>query len=260
LRPPGNGRAEGVSRLRPYYEHAGITIYHGDCRDILPGLSAEAIITDPIWPGCEHIFPGIDARALLGEALSLANVNRVVLELGCNSDVRFLACVPARFKFLRVCYLEYAVIGYIGRILRDADVAYAFGEPPRSAPGKRCLPGRVIATRSNGDKGWKNKGRTAERVAYSVQQMEHPTRRLIQHVQWLCKWFAGESVVDPFMGSGTTAIACKFLGVPFVGIEIEERYCEIAAKRLAQEVLPFEAVTERPESVQMKIDGMVAKT
>ncbi len=227
--------------MKPYYQHAGITIYHGDCREILPQLAAEAIITDPVWPNCEHIFPGIDAHLLLREALRCAQVRRAAIQLGCNSDPRFLTAIPDRFPFLRACYLEYAVVGYLGRIIRDAEVAYVFGDAPDSKPGARVMPGRVIATRSNCDKGWSNKARTSDQVAASVAKMEHPTRRLIQHVRWLCKWFGGGSVIDPFMGSGTTALACKELGIPFIGIEINERYCEIAAKRLAQEVLPLEA-------------------
>ena len=225
--------------MKPYYEHAGITIYHGDCREVLPTIEAEAIVTDPVWPNCEHIFPGIDAGRLLGEALTAARVRRAVIQLGCNSDPRFLTCVPAHFPFLRTCYLEYAVIGYLGRIMRDAEVAFVFGDAPDSKPGARVMPGRTIATRCNGDKQWSNKARTPEIVAGSVAAMSHPTRRLIQHVRWLCKWFGGGSVIDPFMGSGTAALACKGLGVPFVGIEIEEKYCEIAAKRLAQEVFEF---------------------
>ena len=48
--------------------------------------------------------------------------------------------------------------------------------------------------------------------------MTHPTKRLLQHVRWLCKWFGGDSVIDPFMGSGTAALACKNLGISFTGM------------------------------------------
>ena len=231
--------------LTPYYEHGGITIYHGDCREILPHVRAESIVTDPVWPGCEHIFPGVNAAELLRCAMEAAPwCDRAVIQLGNNSDPRFLSCIPDRLRFLRACYLEYAVVGYLGRILRDCEMAYVFGQPPASRPGARVLPGRVIATRSNGDKGWSNKARSKAKVAASVAAMKHPTRRLLQHVQWLVKWFGGGSVCDPFLGSGTSAVACKRLGVSFIGIEIEERYCEMAASRLAQEVLPFDPAEE----------------
>jgi site-specific DNA-methyltransferase (adenine-specific) len=231
--------------VKPYYEESGITIYNADCREVLPQIEAEAIITDPVWPNCEHIFPGIDAQRLLHEALSVAKVDRATIHLGNNSDPRFLQAVPTRFKFLRVCYLEYACVGYMGRILRDAEVAYVYGEPPASKLGARVLPGRTIATKSNGDKGWgRSSGRTKEIVAESVAKQPHPTARNLQHVRWLCKWFGGASVIDPFAGSGTVGHACKAIGIPAILIEIEERYCEIAARRLSQNVLLLEAACD----------------
>lgn len=59
-------------------------------------------------------------------------------------------------------------------------------------------------------------------------------------MNWLIKWFAEGPVLDPFMGSGTTLLAAKKQGLPAVGIEIEEKFCEDAAKRLSQETLQLE--------------------
>lgn len=234
--------------ITPYYSHAGITIYHGDCREILPDLSAESIITDPVWPDCEHIFPGVDAKKLLSEALAVAQVQRVFIQIGCFSDPRFLAAVPGRFAFLRVCWLEYACPSYRGRILNTGDVGYVFGDPPVSRKGAMILPGKVTAricdkgfTRWNGDSG-KNRriNHSKERGGIPhAERLPHPTPRRSEHVRWSAKWFAGSSVIDPFAGSGMTLLQCKKLGVTAAGIEIEEKYCEIAAKRLSQEVFDF---------------------
>lgn len=103
------------------------------------------------------------------------------------------------------------------------DVAFLFGEPPKSAPGQHVIPGRYIDSDSKG------------------KQSDHPCPRKLNHVIWLVKWWSEEQdiILDPFMGSGTTLRAAKDLGRKAIGIEIEKRYCEIAAKRMAQEVFDF---------------------
>jgi site-specific DNA-methyltransferase (adenine-specific) len=67
----------------------------------------------------------------------------------------------------------------------------------------------------------------------------HKNEKPLALMKRALEWLPGETILDPFMGSGTTLRAAKDLGRKAIGIEIEERYCEIAAKRLAQEVLPL---------------------
>lgn len=210
--------------MNAYYEHAGITIYHGDARDGVLEVSAETVVTDPIWPGCEGVFPGVDAQLLLAEVLDLISCERVAIHLGCDSDPRFLLAVPDRWKFFRVATLDVARVGYKGRLLMTGDNAYLFGTPPPSRPGAHVIPGRMIDADSSG------------------KQSDHPCPRKVNHAGWLVRWWSApeDTILDPFMGSGTTLVAAKNLGRKAIGIEIEEKYCEIAAKRLSQEVFDFE--------------------
>lgn len=215
--------------MRPYYEDDYVTIYHGDRREILPQIDAGAIITDPVWPNVPvGLLTGGDRPVeLLSEALSNVHVDRVVLHLGANSDPRILAVVPSRFPFLRVCWMEYARPSYIGRFLNSADVAYVFGEWPSSGVGRRVFPGKMVHTAKPASRDGK------------PSRSEHPCPRVLSHVRWLVGWYGEGGVIDPFMGSGTTLVGAKDVHVKAIGIEIEERYCEIAAKRMAQEVLPL---------------------
>lgn len=250
--------------MTPYYQHGGISIYHGDARLLAPLLPAvDAVITDPIWPNSAKVFPGIDAQALLEDTLqgftssvdfqqyAEPRAKRVVIHMGCDSDPRFLAAVPDCWPFIRVCDLDYARPTYKGKIVQGGDIAYVFGALPTDL-GRKLLPGRYISTRS--DKlfqrsTWiaKDKHFTRRkdiRIAHDADALPHPCPRRLQHVRWLVKWFGGSSVCDPFLGSGTTALACKSLGIACTAIEIEERYCEISAKRLEQEVLAFPVVDD----------------
>jgi hypothetical protein len=221
-----------------FYEEPGLQIYNADSLVEAASLAeVEAIITDPVWPN--SVFPNVrEPEKLFREVLHAlpASVERIVVQLGCDSDPRFLRAVPERFSFFRFCSLEYAQVGYKGRLLQTGDVAYVFGSAPDSKPGAHLMPGRVLAT----GRGRFEARRTGmNREGGDYKQMHHPCARDLEHVQWLVKWFGGESVCDPFMGTGTTGLACKRLGVRFVGIEIEKDYCELAVDRLRQEVFNF---------------------
>lgn len=79
--------------------------------------------------------------------------------------------------------------------------------------------------------------KTVNRVAIQKDGAVHPTQKPLSIIKWAMQFSDGKTVLDPFMGSGTTLRACKDLGRRGIGIEIEEKYCEIAAERLRQGVL-----------------------
>jgi len=212
--------------VKPYYEHAGITIYHGDCREVMPAIApVEAVVTDPPWPvDVQYVEGNQDSWRLLSEVgrWSAVFARRLVVHVSATTDPRWLIGIPDTLPFLCTRWLDYARPAYRGRTL-SADVAYVFGHEFPPAHRGHMLPGRTIASR-NGD----------TRAATG-----HPTPRKYEHARWLCRWYGGDTILDPFAGSGTTLRAAADLGLKAIGIEIEERYCEIAAKRLAQEVLPL---------------------
>jgi len=214
--------------VTPYYDHNGITIYHGDCREILPDLDqAGLLLADPVWPNASVEMFGSDNpykmfhkmwRILWAFEKLPA---RAAIQLGCDSDPRFLNAIPSELEFFRTVNLEISRKGYKGRLLMTGDIGYLFGEPPSSRPGLRVIPGRCNDESCDG------------------KQSEHPCPRKYKHVHFLCSIWSepNDLVIDPFCGSGTTLFAAKNLGRRAIGIEIEEKYCEIAAKRLSQEVL-----------------------
>jgi site-specific DNA-methyltransferase (adenine-specific) len=206
-----------------------LLLVNGDSRKVaLP--SVDTVITDPVWPNCpDGLLEGADNPAgLLAEVLERIEARRVVVVLRYDSDPRFLTAVPARWPFFRVQILRYAVPGYNGRKLGGLEFAYSFGEPVPSQPGRRVIPGEgpvtTKATPANG----------------------HPAPRSVEHFRWLVNWWTdpGETVLDPFMGSGTTGVACVQLGRSFIGVEIDPTYYAIAQKRIdaARQQMPlFEA-------------------
>lgn len=211
--------------MKPYYEQDGITIYHGDCREVLPSLGrVETVLTDPVWP---EPLPSLAGSNEPDELLRFVaewaaeNARRLIVQVSVSTDPRWFSLIPMSMKFQRSCLLEYARPAYRGRHL-SADVAFVFGDNPDCHGRQRILPGRMMASDPRDTR--KRNG--------------HPPPRKFEHVRWLVKWYAGEgTIIDPFVGSGTTLRAAKDLGRKAIGIEIEERWCEIAAKRMAQAVL-----------------------
>lgn len=225
--------------MRPYYEHRGVTIYHGDAREILPTLSPASVITDPVWPNPSKLLAGSENPLRLWRQTMRVlprSVGCLVVHLGVLSDPRFLIPVPKRLKFFRTCWLPFLPVSFAGRAVVGNDVAYVFGVPP----GKGIIAGQ---SRADGGRSLFPKGlgrnRAQKDYADALARALHPTPRKLAHLQWLVVRFGEALLCDPFAGTGTTLLAAKQMGIEAVGIEIEERHCEFAAKRLSQEVFDF---------------------
>jgi len=219
--------------LKPYYQDDAVTIYHGYSPEVIRELKRpnkkyeiDCLITDPVWPNSLPELAGADEPQKL-LAITLENVwaKRLCIHLGCSSDPRFLAAVPDRYSFFRVCWLRLNFPSYRGRLLVGSDVAYLYGDPPKSSKGHHLIPGECATKDRN--------------MQINIKKRGHPCPRKINHVNWLIDVWSepGETILDPFAGSGTTLLAAKEHGRKSIGIEIEEKYCEIAAQRMSQEVL-----------------------
>lgn len=203
----------------------------GDARDIAGNFEVDTVITDPVWPNCPQDYLdrwGIDdPYLLLLDVLHQARCRRLVIVLRTDSDPRFLQAVPNHLPFFRSQILPYAVPGYLGRVLGGDEVAYCFGEPLPSAPGRRVIPGYAPKAQPG--------GRPAN---------GHPMSRALIHFDWLVSWWSlpGETILDPFMGSGTTGVAAVKAGRGFVGIEKNEEYFALASDRILEAQVPLFAV------------------
>ncbi len=212
-----------MSLPKPYYEHAGITIYHADCRDILPHLpKVDLVLTDPPYgigrdgkPKSTSSHGGHKGYEFLGwdnapptseEVGSIIASGKDAVIWGANY---FPAALPPSPGWL---------LWDKGQRLDQADGELAFTT--------RCAPLRVC---------------TINRVAIATDGAEHPTQKPIKLMSWCLSFFPkAETILDPFMGSGTTLVAAKLLGRKAIGIEREEKYCEIAVQRLGQDSLFME--------------------
>lgn len=174
-----------------------------------------------------------DMTDIFGEWVPFELIDQIFAAMALRPDITFQVLTKRADRMLEYC-LQYKVQM---EKKRANECAYAFGVPAPSMPGARVLPGRsvcdVLATQSNGDKQWvRHRGSDPD-----TSHLEHPTKRNIAHSDWLVKWFGGQLIVDPFCGTGTTLISQRKLNRSAIGIEINEQYCEIAAKRLESQVL-----------------------
>jgi DNA modification methylase len=208
--------------MTPYYKHAGITIYHGDCREILPTLpKCDLLLTDPPYgigrDGMRestsshggrkaYAFDGWDDMTPDADTFSkLFAGSRDQVIWGANYFTQYL---PASMGWL---------VWDKGQRIAQSDGELAFTSLDKAL--------RIFEL---------------NRVALMTDGASHPTQKPLALMKWCLSLFPdAKTVLDPYCGSGTTLVGAKAMCLTAIGIEREEKYCEIAAKRLSQEVLQF---------------------
>jgi DNA modification methylase len=228
--------------MKPYYEHGGVTLYHGDCREVLPQLapcSTDACLTSPPynvrkpypcddWPSWDDYFAFV--RAVYSD------IRRVVVgpvaylyPFSLNAEQNGALMVPwgrdgIPWKRVRLVLRHEAV----------DDSKSLIAMPPR---------GEVLVcdqwAEENAAKIW-----YVPHAKFGIDHGsggmsgDHPAPFHPRLVSKFLEMFpSAQSLLDPFAGTGTTLYRAKQLGLRAVGVEIEERFCEVAVKRLAQETL-----------------------
>ena len=221
-----------MSLPKPYYQDDHCTIYHGDCRDIITHLEpVDLVLTDPpyginyqpnykTYAGQRNTFSPIrndDGSLDLG---FLFNYGKEQIIFGAENFGGF----PHRGRW--ICWFK--------RSWRTKANSMPSGDFELAWMSKRSGFYKFFqvihggAVNANSESGANNDPRF------------HPTEKPIPLLRSCIELFSdSNTILDPFMGSGTTLRAAKDLGRKAIGIEIEEKYCEIAVKRLRQEVLPL---------------------
>lgn len=223
-----------MSLPKPYFQDESCTIYHGDCRELLPLIEpVDLVLTDPPY----GIALDTDSRRFSGG--TKGHIGKHGNRVG-SADGRPITGDAEPF--------DPAFLVGFGKW----QVVWGWNNFPDKLPAGTCLVwlkrydeafGSFL---SDAETAWMSKGhgvycrRDLSNNAIANDRV-HPTQKPVSLMRWCVEFFPqARTILDPFMGSGTTLRAAKDLGRKAIGIEIEERYCEIAAKRLEQQVLPLE--------------------
>ena len=212
--------------MKPYYQDSAVTIYHGDCREIVPQLGKfDLLLTDPPYG------IGADNRKRILSRGKLANPKDYG-ESNWDSETPDSETISL--------------------VMSAADKQIIWGGNYFQFPPSSCW---LFWDKLNGDNdfadgelAWTNLDKAVRRKSHlwngmirkGGEERFHPTQKPLEVITWALS-LAGDvqTILDPFAGSGTTGRAAKDLGRKATLIEREERYCEIAAKRMGQEVLPL---------------------
>ena len=230
------------------YDRDGITLYHGDCIDLLPTLvPVHHVITDPPYEAEAHTlqrrqhgaggarrYAGISAKPLTFDAIDAAM--RAAVAKDCGRLVRRWVLTFCQIEASQTWRVAYEAAGLCYR--RTCIWVKPDGLPQLSGDRPGMGYETFVAMHAAGASRWNGGGRrgvfTHQRVPAGT--VDHPTAKPLALMLELVRLFTdpGETILDPFAGSGTTLLAARALGRRAIGIERDAHYCDVAVQRLAE--------------------------
>ncbi|MFB3926792.1 MAG: site-specific DNA-methyltransferase [Syntrophales bacterium] len=237
--------------MKPYYEEPenGIVIYRGDCREILPHLEpVDLVLTDPPYPGLKGSTQITFDRGVGGRSIYKT------VGTPWGEDISALADAFRLCRLGMMVFCSYHSVADIPGIVGSKPITLVSWYKRNSMPSACNVPQYetefIWAFKRASGLNWRNlRGlydipfpqagcMASERICDRHQgKAAHPAQKPIALIRELLR-VGGASVLDNYLGTGTTLVAAKQLGRAAIGIEIEEKYCEIAAQRL-QNISPM---------------------
>jgi site-specific DNA-methyltransferase (adenine-specific) len=217
--------------MKPYYEDDLVTLYHGDCREVTVWLEADVLVTDPPY-GIAYkagTMPGgresvTDKAEIAGDA-TVADRDAMRTLWGARPGLVFgswRAPRPAR-TVNRLIWFKASTQAAARRLpwYSAEEEIYQLGTGFVGTPDQNVIRTTELRSGAHG----------------AVATIGHPTPKPTGLMEYLISKCPPGTIADPFAGSGSTLVAAKQLGRRAIGVELEEKYCEIAARRLAQDTL-----------------------
>lgn len=250
------GLLRSENGVKPYYEDDLVTLYHGDSRDVMAGMgdtSVNAVITDPpysenthknarsnsssarkrsnrVLSGIRKDFGSISAEGLKSSLTECGRVSSgwVIATLDYHHAFTYEESPPDGLRLMR-----------LGVWLKTDPMPQISGDRP--APGWETI---AYLHRSDRRSKWNGGGKHGNWYGPKEHAGQHPTAKPAAMIENWVRLFTnhGDTILDPFAGSGTTLLAAKNEGRRSIGVELDEAYCEVIAKRLSQEVFDLGAI------------------
>ena len=215
--------------MKPYYQDDFVTLYHGDCLELVDlWTCADVLVTDPPYGMAYR-----SSFSKLGPTDPIAGDETTAAREAAIEAWGFKAAIIfGTWRVPRPSYVRQLVIWDKGESPGMGDLSLPWGPSHEDI----YIMGEGFQGRRTG-----SVIRYPTLSAGSAERPDHPTPKPVPLMEELIRKCPPGVIADPFAGSGSTLVAAKALGRKAIGIELEERYCEMAARRLSQDVFDFEA-------------------